>query len=491
MADTVYEKCLEIVQKKLTVRATVQRRAKNPKSFMEKLKKNTIRQRFHSVDDVFSGISDLAGVRIATYLESDRNTVVEEIRKEFSGRAAGAPEIDVKDAEGVGRHYKATHCQVFLLDDELAGANENLRGTTCEVQVCSLLAHVFNEVEHDLQYKPLTGDLSEQEKEFIDQLGLLTKAGDITIKRLLHEAESRLQGRIGAFADVYDFIARMRVEMGLAEGFAANAGQLFDELMQLELNTPEAISQAVSQGAAQPFSEISLAEYSRLKAFMVADQRQADLLEDGDIGKPPNGARRWTTVTIGSNRELVSAHARCLRTEAVAAFGSAQMSKFLLIAVLVFLSPIACANDVVKVSVGGEALDLPVPVGFVDPKYLAPVLHTRAERLTPPQMRLLAVYVAEPDLSAVSTGSPPKFDSYFMAQVLRGKEAEVLDLKGFASVKSQVRGAPRVEDQKHILADVLQHLDSAARTIGSESGHPEFSMNIGETRQLGVFDETD
>eukprot|EP01041_Mallomonas_annulata_P040611 gene40611-64544_t len=134
MADTVYEKCLEIVQKKLTVRATVQRRAKNPKSFMEKLKKNTIRQRFHSVDDVFSGISDLAGVRIATYLESDRNTVVEEIRKEFSGRAAGAPEIDVKDAEGVGRHYKATHCQVFLLDDELAGANENLRGTTCEVQ---------------------------------------------------------------------------------------------------------------------------------------------------------------------------------------------------------------------------------------------------------------------------------------------------------------------------------------------------------------------
>jgi ppGpp synthetase/RelA/SpoT-type nucleotidyltranferase len=281
MADTVYEKCLEIVQKKLTVRATVQRRAKNPKSFVEKLKKVTMRERFHSVDDVFDRISDLAGVRIATYLESDRNTVVEEIRKEFSGRVEGIPEIDVKDKGEVGRHYKATHCQVLLLEDELVAPNENLRGTTCEIQVCSLLAHVFNEVEHDLQYKPLTGDLSEQEKEFIDQLGLLTKAGDITIKRLLHEAENRLQGRTGVFADVYDFIARMRVEMRLAEGFAANAGQLFDELLLLKINTPDAISQAVCKGEAKPLYEIADAEYARLKEFMVQDQRQADLLEDG------------------------------------------------------------------------------------------------------------------------------------------------------------------------------------------------------------------
>jgi len=281
MAETVYEKCLEIVQKKLTVRATVQRRAKNPKSFVEKLKKNKTRDRFNSIDEVFNGISDLAGVRIATYLESDRNIVVEEIRKEFSGRAADGPEIEIKDAVGRGMHYMATHCQVFLLEDELVGSNENLRGTTCEIQVCSLLAHVFNEVEHDLQYKPLNGELSDQEKEFIDQLGLLTKAGDITIKRLLHEAESRLQGRIGAFADVYDFIARMRIEMRLAEGFAANAGQLFDELMQLELTTPEAISQAVRQGDTQPLPEIAQVEYARLKAFMATDERQADLLEDG------------------------------------------------------------------------------------------------------------------------------------------------------------------------------------------------------------------
>ncbi|MCZ2405840.1 MAG: hypothetical protein LC097_03775 [Burkholderiales bacterium] len=86
MAEVAYEKCLEIVQKKLTVRATVQRRAKNPKSFVEKLKKPENRAKYNSVDDVFERISDLAGVRIATYLESDRVPVVEELKKEFVGR---------------------------------------------------------------------------------------------------------------------------------------------------------------------------------------------------------------------------------------------------------------------------------------------------------------------------------------------------------------------------------------------------------------------
>lgn len=80
MAEVIYERCIDIVQKKLTVRATVQRRAKNPKSFLEKLKKAKNKEKYQSVEDVFENISDLAGVRIATYLESDRETVVEKER---------------------------------------------------------------------------------------------------------------------------------------------------------------------------------------------------------------------------------------------------------------------------------------------------------------------------------------------------------------------------------------------------------------------------
>lgn len=279
MAEVTYEKCLEIVQKKLTVRATVQRRAKNPKSFAEKLKKPENRAKYNSVDEVFERISDLAAVRIATYLESDRVSVVEELKKEFVGSAGqNEPVIDVKDKADNGRHYRATHCQVFLPEEDLAGTNENLTSTTCEIQVCSLLAHVFNEIEHDLQYKPLAGELSDVERELIDQLGLLTKSGDITIKRLLHETDDRLKERTGPFADVHDFVARMRVTMSL-ENFASNAGQLFDELNALDLMTPDALSRAVCRDSTQTIVEVSNHEYDRLKEYL--EPIQSDLLDDG------------------------------------------------------------------------------------------------------------------------------------------------------------------------------------------------------------------
>ena len=278
MAEVAYEKCLEIVQKKLTVRATVQRRAKNPKSFVEKLRKPENRAKYNSVDEVFEQISDLAGVRIATYLESDREPVVEELEKEFVGISNGGPVIDRKDKTGEGRHYRATHCQVFLPEGDLSAGNENLKGTTCEIQVCSLLAHVFNEIEHDLQYKPLSGELSEVERELIDQLGLLTKSGDITIKRLLHETDTRLKERTGEFADVFDFVARMR-DIMMLKGFSANAGQLFDELIALNLKTPDAILHKVCGDDNHNIIEIATAEHERLKNFLAASQ--PDLLEDG------------------------------------------------------------------------------------------------------------------------------------------------------------------------------------------------------------------
>jgi ppGpp synthetase/RelA/SpoT-type nucleotidyltranferase len=279
MAEVTYEKCLDIVRRKLTVRATVQRRAKSPKSFVEKLRKPEIRAKYANVDDVFAKISDLAGVRIATYLESDRVPVVEELKKEFVGTDGGRPVVDVKDKSTNGRHYRATHCQVYLPESDLSGVDENLKSTTCEIQVCSLLAHVFNEIEHDLQYKPLSGDLSQKERELIDQLGLLTKSGDITIKQLLQETDERLKERTGEFADVYDFIARMRGVLGLG-GFGANAGQLFDELLELSLVTPEAISQLVIGGDRRSLSEICQAEYQRLKEYLLKTQSEL-VLEDG------------------------------------------------------------------------------------------------------------------------------------------------------------------------------------------------------------------
>lgn len=277
MSEVVYEKCQEII-KNLAIRATVQRRAKNPKSFADKLRKPERRSRHHSVDDVFKNISDLAGVRIATYLESDREPVVEAISKEFTGLNTPEPSIEVKDKGESQQHYRATHCQVYLPSDELTGSNENLKHTTCEIQVCSLLAHVFNEIEHDLQYKPLSGELSTAEQELIDQLGLITRSGDLAIKRLLSETDDRLSHKTGDFEDVYDFVARMRTDLNLGTKFSNNAGQLYDELMDLDIRTPDALRATIC-GSGEDLLQIAQREYEQLSEF--EKNRPVQLLEKG------------------------------------------------------------------------------------------------------------------------------------------------------------------------------------------------------------------
>lgn len=316
MADLVYQKCLDIVQKKLTVRATVQRRAKNPKSFSDKLRKKEYRDRYNSVDEVFERISDLAGVRIATYLESDRPQVVEEIRQAFVGKDGGVPQVDVKNREEPRRHYRATHCQVYLIEEDFAGTNSNLEGTTCEIQVCSLLAHVFNEIEHDLQYKPLSGDLSEAEQEFIDQLGLLTKAGDLTIKRLLADTDERLSRRTGAFDDVHDFVARMRKDLEVGTEFSGNAGQLFEELEALGINSPVEIHNTVCPGG-EDLKKIVQAEFDRLAEY--AEQtKNTDILESGSSDLLLAGVLRHKVDEILARHPMGRAKGRPTRLAQIA-----------------------------------------------------------------------------------------------------------------------------------------------------------------------------
>lgn len=247
LADSVYDRCREIVRM-ISVRATVQRRAKDPEGLRKKLvlfmKSEEKAKQYNSADDVFARISDLAGVRVTTYMESDRDRVVEEICKAFAGATAESPEVDKKDGRAKGLHYRATHCQVMLRESDLPEGS-NLRSTSCEVQVCSLLAHVWNEIEHDLGYKPESGELGRGESQLLDQLGLLTKAGDIAIQQLLEETERRMRDREGEFADIHDFVARMRKDFPDATDFGRYAQQLLEECERLGLNSPEAIRAAL------------------------------------------------------------------------------------------------------------------------------------------------------------------------------------------------------------------------------------------------------
>ena len=141
-------------------------------------------------------------------------------------------EVDIKIKES---GYSATHCQVLLPKDMLARADvRNIATTSAEIQVCSMLAHVWNEIEHDMRYKFDLGWGDEQS--FRDQM--LTEfhgavdPGDGFIEKLLGLRSDRVAQEMVAS------VSSMAV--GLS-GFETNAAGTLREFVRLGYATAELV----------------------------------------------------------------------------------------------------------------------------------------------------------------------------------------------------------------------------------------------------------
>jgi hypothetical protein len=189
-----------------------------------------------SVEQVFCGVGDLAGVRVATYVESDRERVVDLIRHHFHESLTGLPvEVDRKSRDS---GYRATHCQVALPERLIAGPDgRNLRGLTCEIQVCSMLAHAWNEIEHDIRYKVgRLGEVSPFEGILLDNFLEKTLEGDELIGQILSERATRLAiTMLSSVASMFPQTSR----------FAANAQEVLREAVRLGYDSPERVQEAL------------------------------------------------------------------------------------------------------------------------------------------------------------------------------------------------------------------------------------------------------
>ena len=254
----------EIVEKN-AIRAQVTSRTKSIRSFEGKLNRfaKSGKKSFATVEEVFDGIGDFSGVRIATYRPEDQKLVEEGICRVFGGPDGGPVIPEPKAALNFKqvRFYRATHCQICLPEEELIGDYENLRGASCEIQICSMMAHVWNEIEHDIAYKPEGTGPETVEKGLLESLGHLTCSGDAIITRLLEATELRLQRQTGDFVDVHDFVARLRNEFPGLE-LSVNAGVAFEIAQLLELSNPGRVFEA--SGAVR--TDLPAAQ-ARLQAF--------------------------------------------------------------------------------------------------------------------------------------------------------------------------------------------------------------------------------
>lgn len=183
--------------------ARVSSRVKSASSLRGKLQKwaddpEKVERLTGDPEQILSRVSDLAAARVMTYTENDRDAVAEIAQSIFRSPPGYSRAFDLEKKEDDRRikgnpqnHYRATHMMISIHENDLNGEFSNLKRDKCELQITSLLAHVWNEIEHDTIYKTLSGDLSDLERDAIDSLGHLTKTGDNIIKSLLRARQVR------------------------------------------------------------------------------------------------------------------------------------------------------------------------------------------------------------------------------------------------------------------------------------------------------------
>jgi len=143
-------------------------REKDPKSLHEKIMREG-----KSYDTPLEEVTDLAGVRIITYIASDVDKILPLIKKEFIIDQDNS--IDKrKNTDPSVFGYASVHLIVELSKVRASLPEyEAFKGLKCEIQVRTILQHAWAEIEHEVVYKSSEDIPFELRRRFASLAGLL------------------------------------------------------------------------------------------------------------------------------------------------------------------------------------------------------------------------------------------------------------------------------------------------------------------------------
>lgn len=215
-----FEKMATTVARHLTARlratatphmATV--RSKSPESLRGKMARDSTKYDIKALDGEFNPtILDLAGVRILLYRPQDIQPTCSAIDDLF---ALPEGERFRRDHENPGG-YQARHRVVTLPDDmvESDPMLTNLKDVHCEVQVVTLVQHIWNELEHDLIYKTPAGKPSPEQTVLLATLRDQTTLVQSTVTKLMEATARQHAANLTAIESPQDLQQALRVRCG-------------------------------------------------------------------------------------------------------------------------------------------------------------------------------------------------------------------------------------------------------------------------------------
>ncbi|MEU0564109.1 RelA/SpoT domain-containing protein [Nonomuraea sp. NPDC005983] len=244
---------LETTLQAAGIRSIVTHRAKSVSRLRAKcIQRHSIDSRYNSIEDIYDDIVDLSGVRVALYFPAERTQVDGVIHRLFNVQEKKIfPPVDASTKGKRFTGYSALHYRVQLQEHRLSEPDKRYARARIEIQVASILMHAWSEVEHDLAYKPLAGDLSDTEQAILDQLNGLVISGEIALEMLQKAGEARVTVDGQPFANHYELAAHLirlaadKTEAPISESGLGRVDLLFEFTAHLGLNTSQHLARYI------------------------------------------------------------------------------------------------------------------------------------------------------------------------------------------------------------------------------------------------------
>jgi len=269
LAQRVHAKCNQLLEQN-NIRAICTWRCKEEKSLREKVIKISGERRkpkfvsgkeqppegpYRKVNDIHNDLVDLAGVRIALYFPNQSRDVDEMImsffqiieKREHTGSKqsnTGMANLISKKPKFTGyiaQHYIVSVKHRFemfgLLAEDLPSALPCV-----EIQVTSLILHVYYEIEHDIAYKRGGTKPSLHQTEVLDALNGLVKTGEALIENVYKSGTAILHERKpqDSFKNAYELEVFLSSKNFLYEAplYGSSVKVLLHFLQRLEMSSP-------------------------------------------------------------------------------------------------------------------------------------------------------------------------------------------------------------------------------------------------------------
>jgi hypothetical protein len=155
---------------------------------------------------------------------------------------------------------------------------------------------------------------------------------------------------------------------------------------------------------------------------------------------------------------------------------------------LLLLALSAMGAEVAVVKIGGRAVRIPRPEGFLRYDGKSSQVDAMQASFVPPSNRIVAAFAEPADLQKAVGDEFPRLSRSFNAQENRELNDAVLSPEEFASVKAALR--QQMDALKTGAGPALSDVEQSASSAISNRLNARLNVKVGEVTPLGVFAET-